>query len=361
VLAAYRGADVPCQVIGDTCAGPEVTVHIGDEAVLNGDVRDLRDLWEETSFRLDSLQANPECVERERTSLRDRTGPTYQVPFEPRPTPAALLSGERPRVAILREEGSNGDREMTSAFFTAGFEPWDVAVSDIAAGRVGLEQFRGVVAVGGFSYADVLDSAKGWAGVVRFNDGLRQQFANFYQRDDTFSLGICNGCQLLALLGWVPWTGIADTEQPRFIQNSSGRFESRFSTVRIEESPAIMLGGMAGSILGVWVAHGEGRAYFPSSDVLARVRAKGLAPVRYVDDAGEITEAYPFNPNGSPSGIAALCSPDGRHLAMMPHPERAFLTWQWPWMPNELRGLTTSPWLRMFQNARAWCSGQAWL
>jgi phosphoribosylformylglycinamidine synthase len=229
-------------------------------------------------------------------------------------------------------------------------------MTDLLEGKISLDEFRGVAFVGGFSYADVLDSAKGWAGAIRFNKRLYDQFQSFYQRPDTFSLGVCNGCQLMALLGWVPWEGIPVRIQPRFIQNRSGRFESRFSTVRILASPSIMLKGMEESILGVWVAHGEGRLYFPDDQMLRDTIAKDLAPIRFVDDSGEFTESYPMNPNGSPLGITALCSPDGRHLAMMPHPERAFLKWQWAYMPEDWReSLEVSPWLRMFQNARQWC------
>ena len=263
-----------------------------------------------------------------------------------------------PKIAIMREEGSNGDREMTSAFYQAGFEVWDITMTDLLEVRANLEDFRGIAFVGGFSYADVLDSAKGWAGVIRFNKRLYEQFHRFYERPDTFSLGVCNGCQLMALLGWVPWKGIPDKIQPRYIQNKSGRFESRFSTVHILPSPSIMLRGMEGSTLGVWVAHGEGRLYFPEKDMLQEVIEKNLVPIRFVDDNGEITETYPFNPNGSPLGITALCSPDGRHLAMMPHPERTFLKWQWPYMPEDWKKtLKASPWLKMFQNAREWCAG----
>ena len=245
---------------------------------------------------------------------------------------------------------------MTSAFHHAGFEVWDVTMTDILGGRVSLDAFRGVVFVGGFSYADVLDSAKGWAGVIRFNKSVFEQFERFYARPDTFSLGVCNGCQLMALLGWVPWKGIPDTIQPRFIRNRPGRFESRFSTVRILQSPAVMLRGMEDSVLGVWIAHGEGRLHFPDREMIQEVLDQGLAPVRFVDDNGEFTETYPFNPNGSPQGITALCSPDGRHLAMMPHPERTFLKWQWAYMPEKWkRDLDASPWLRMFRNAQAWC------
>jgi len=273
------------------------------------------------------------------------------------PTPKTLLEAHvKPRVAIIREEGSNGDREMTSAFYSAGFETWDVMMTDLLANRVDLSDFRGVVFVGGFSFADVLDSAKGWAGVIRFNEGLWKQFQDFYARPDTFSLGVCNGCQLHALLGWVPWNDTPDESQPRFVKNASGRFESRFTTVRILESPAMMFAGMEGATLGIWVAHGEGRALFPNPSMLDRVEHENLAPVRYVDDDSAITETYPFNPNGSPRGVAGLCSPDGRHLAMMPHPERAFLQWQWGWTPPHWDSdLIVSPWIKMFQNAREWC------
>jgi phosphoribosylformylglycinamidine synthase len=357
VCEAFTRAEVPCSTIGRTVGEPSIRIRVADQEVLATDMRDLRDLWEETSFRLDRLQADPDFVEQERTGLRHRSGPRFVVPFEPLPTaPAILESRDKIPVAILREEGSNGDREMASAFYAAGFEPWDVVMTDLLSGRVELDRFRGVVAVGGFSYADVLDSAKGWAGVIRLNNALWQQFQDFYRRPDTFSLGICNGCQLLALLGWVPWTGIADQEQPRFVQNACGRFESRFVAVQIQQGPAVLLRGMEGATLGIWVAHGEGQALFPEPQILNRVLAEGLAPVRFVDDANQVTEAYPFNPNGSPHGIAGLCTPDGRHLVMMPHPERSFLPWQWGWMPTDLQQrLEVSPWLQMFQNARLWC------
>ena len=359
VREAFEIAEVPCHRIGSTSVEKAVQVRFNGRVVVNEDVAVLRDLWEETSFRLDRLQANPDLVEQESVGLRTRAGPSFALPFAPAPTAAALLErDDKPRVVIIREEGSNGDREMTSAFYAAGFEPWDVVMSDLLNGRVDLRDFRGAVFVGGFSFADVLDSAKGWAGVIRFNKDLWRQFEEFYARPDTFSLGVCNGCQLMALLGWVPWRGIADEMQPRFVQNASGRFESRFATVRIQRSTAIMLRNMEEATLGIWSAHGEGQAFFPSTKILEQVEKEGLAPVRFVDDDGEVTEQYPFNPNGSSSGIAALCSPDGRHLAMMPHPERTFLTWQWGWMPEEWkRNLAVSPWLKMFQNAREWCEG----
>jgi len=357
VVEAFRSQDVSCVSIGRAVGSPVIRIACRGTPVLEGSMRDLRDVWEATSFQLERLQANPDCVEQEERGLRDRSAPPYRLSYDPETTAPKLLALKlKPKVAILREEGSNGDREMASAFYAAGCEPWDITMSDLVRGRVSLADFRGVAFVGGFSFADVLDSAKGWAGVIRFNDGVREQFDVFRDRRDTFSLGVCNGCQLSALLGWVPWSGIGDLGQPRFIQNASGRFESRFATVRVLESPSILLRGMAGSTLGIWVAHGEGRAYFPDRAVLDRVEAESLAPVRFVDDANDVTQEYPFNPNGSANGIAALCSPDGRHLAIMPHPERTFLKWEWPWMPEEWkRDLRASPWLRMFQNARQWC------
>lgn len=356
ILGTLKDNRVPCVVIGATARKPRIKISLAWKAVLDEDMRLLRDIWEETSHQLDLFQRNPENIREERRNSYDRKGPSFKVPFTPSPTDSSLLKrADRPKVAIIREEGSNGDREMASAFSLAGFEPWDVVMTDLLEGRVSLDPFRGVVFVGGFSYADVLDSAKGWAASIRFNRKLWDQFELFYQRADTFSLGVCNGCQLMALLGWVPWRGIADELQPRFIHNRSGRFESRFSTVKIVQSPSLMFRGMEGSVLGIWVAHGEGMAYFPDS-ALYKEAEFGLAPLRFVDDEARITEAYPFNPNGSPAGIAGLCSPDGRHLALMPHPERTVLPWQWGWMPEHLkRSLTASPWLRMFQNAREWC------
>jgi phosphoribosylformylglycinamidine synthase len=357
VLETFAEANVPCVAIGTVVTGPSVSVRCSGTEVLAADVRFLRDTWEATSFEIDRLQANTYLVREERDGLHKRTGPKYSLPYTPEPTPAAVINSDnKHKVAIVREEGSNGDREMASAFFAAGFEPWDVAMSDLLAGRVTLDGFRGIAFVGGFSYADVLDSAKGWAGVIRFNDGLWRQFEEFYDRPDTFSLGVCNGCQLLALLGWVPWRGIGEQTQPRFIRNKSGRFESRFATVQIQHSPAIMLRGMEGATLGIWVAHGEGRVLFPDSTLLLSVETEHLAPLRFVDDDGQVTETYPFNPNSSDHGITALCSPDGRHLAMMPHPERTVFKWNWGWMPEDWkRDLQVSPWLRMFQNAREWC------
>ncbi|CAN6287048.1 unnamed protein product [Urochloa humidicola] len=366
VKKKLEAAGVSANVIGEVTSSPEIEVFVDGNLHLKEKTSELRDLWEETSFQLEERQRLKSCVKLEKEGLKSRTSPSWSLSFTPKFTDEKLLTApSKPKVAIIREEGSNGDREMAAAFHAAGFEPWDITMSDLLAGKSSLTEFRGIAFVGGFSYGDVLDSAKGWAASIRFNQPLIQQFQDFYHRPDTFSLGVCNGCQLMALLGWVPGSDVGgslglggDRSQPRFTHNESGRFECRFTSVSIGNSPAIMFKGMEGSTLGVWSAHGEGKASFPDENVLATVVKSNLAPVRYCDDANNTTEIYPFNPNGSSLGIAALCSPDGRHLAMMPHPERCFMMWQYPWYPKEwqVEKSGPSPWLQMFQNAREWCS-----
>ena len=352
-------AQVPLSVLGASTAKKAITIQYNGNLVLDESMALLRQWWEETSYQLELLQADQACVEAERINCVDRSGPAYKLSFSPQPTAVSILSAkDKPKVAVLRDEGSNSDREMSAALYSAGFAPWDITMTDLLAGRADLAGFRGIAAVGGFSYADVPDSAKGWAATILFNERLRAQFQAFYERPGTFSLGVCNGCQLFALLGWVPWQGLEAEAQPRFVHNRSGRFESRWSTVRVQPSPAIMLQGMEGLVFGIHVDHGEGRLQFPDELVLERVRVEGLAPLVYVDDQGHATEEYPFNPNGSVDGLAGLCSPDGRHLALMPHPERCFLSWQAHWLPQEMRHLAVSPWLRLFQNAYHWCMNE---
>lgn len=366
VIGKLSSSGVSSEIIGQVTATPSIELKIDGVTHLNEKTSLLRDMWEDTSFQLEKFQRLPTCVELEKEGMKFRHEPSWELSFSPSFTDSKYMNAtSKPRVAVIREEGSNGDREMSAAFYAAGFEPWDVTMSDLLKGTISLQEFRGIVFVGGFSYADVLDSAKGWSASIRFNQPLLNQFQEFYKRPDTFSLGICNGCQLMALLGWVPGPQIGgvlgaggDSSQPRFIHNESGRFECRFTSVSIKDSPAVMFKGMEGSTLGVWAAHGEGRAFFPDDGVLDHVLHRDLAPLRYCDDDGNVTETYPFNLNGSPLGVAAICSPDGRHLAMMPHPERCFLMWQFPWYPKQwnVDKKGPSPWLRMFQNAREWCS-----
>ncbi|XP_004398519.1 PREDICTED: phosphoribosylformylglycinamidine synthase [Odobenus rosmarus divergens] len=369
VLERFRAAGLRCLELGPTGdAGPHalVRVSVNGTMVLEEPVGQLRAIWEETSFQLDRLQAEPHCVAEEEQGLRERTGPSYCLPPTfPKASVPHEPGGPVPRVAILREEGSNGDREMADAFHLAGFEVWDVTMQDLCSGAIGLDTFRGVAFVGGFSYADVLGSAKGWAAAVTFHPLAGAELRRFRKRPDTFSLGVCNGCQLLALLGWVGGSPSEEAEEPDpdswpappglvLRRNLSGRFESRWAGVRVGPGPALMLRGMEGAVLPVWSAHGEGYMAFSSPELQAQIEARGLAPLHWADDAGQPTEQYPMNPNGSPGGVAGVCSLDGRHLALMPHPERAVRPWQWAWRPPPFDTLTASPWLQLFINARNW-------
>ncbi|XP_058612019.1 phosphoribosylformylglycinamidine synthase [Onychostoma macrolepis] len=359
VCQRYTDAGLVCHRIGKTSGfGPDARVRVSlcGQEVLNERLPTLRAIWESTSFQLERLQANPLCVQEEEEGLASRTQQYLKLTFDPSQTPIIKeLSSEKLCAAVVREEGSNGDREMSASLFMAGFEVWDVTMQDLCSGSITLDPFRAVVFVGGFSYADVLGSAKGWAATVTFNPKAREEFERFRNRDDTLSLGVCNGCQLMALLGWVGEREDGGSDVT-LTHNKSGRFESRFVSVGILPSPAIMLKGMEGSALGVWVAHGEGLMQFRSPEAQKKLIGASLAPLRYVDDSGTPTEIYPMNPNGSAQGVAGICSADGRHLAMMPHPERAVLGWQWAWAPQHLReSLKASPWLSMFRNAAVWC------
>lgn len=361
VFAICRSLGLPISIIGSTMAGIHGYIYHRNESIFESDIGTLRSQWESTSYQLERLQISPVCAEAEfghhANMPLSRSGEkSYQLTFTPTDTlPEVLEASDKPRVAVLREEGTNGDREMQAACHAAGLAPWDITMSDLLLGRIDLDQFQGIIFAGGFSYMDVFDSAKGWAGTILFNEKLREMFNRFYAREDTFSLGVCNGCQLMALLGWVPWKGIEGVKQPRFVHNTSGRFESRWVQVEVLPSPSVLLAGMEGTKLGVWVAHGEGLLVYPDQSIAEEVSERKLSPLAFIDLRGFRTEVYPYNPNGSPLGITALCSPDGRHLAMMPHPERCFRLWQWPWMPSAWKGLEASPWLRMFQNARTWC------
>ncbi|PIK44321.1 hypothetical protein BSL78_18828 [Apostichopus japonicus] len=408
VAKRFTDQQVPCHVIGQsTGEGSEakVLLSVDDTNVLDESMVRLRDVWEETSFQLERLQANPKCVEEESSRLSQRKSPPFKITYDldknERLSQLTEISG-KPKVAIIREEGSNGDREMIASFMMAGFEAWDVNMQDLMNGIISLAEFRGVVFVGGFSYADVAGASKGWAAAILFNDTVRCEFEAFKARKDTFSLGVCNGCQLMGLLGWVAPNvtsglnishqycksvityvtqrstrsilqfykssgvffscfalSVESSPSPQgisFTNNKSERFESRFVSVKIARSAAIMLQDMEDSVLGVWVAHGEGRIRFTNKDTEDSVINNGLIAVSFVDDSGRETTQYPQNPNGSPYGMAGLCSEDGRHLAVMPHPERATLPWQWAWMPWEWRQtVKVSPWLRMFENAYCWC------
>ncbi|XP_066999437.2 phosphoribosylformylglycinamidine synthase [Anabrus simplex] len=367
VISTFKAADVPCYIIGESTEyglQSEVKISVNGDTILKNNVLSVFQIWEETSYRLERRQANPECVKREFENVGRRKGPKYQLTFDPQkpPSPSKVLS-RAPRVAVIREEGTNGDREMAASLYMAGFEVWDVTMQDLLNKTVTADEFRGLFFPGGFSYADVLGSGKGWAASLLFHSVLRNQFQAFARRTDTFSLGVCNGCQLMSLLGWidvkaqVSQTASEGIPIPDILleHNASDRYECRFSTVRIEKSPAIMLQGMEGSVLGVWIAHGEGRFTFRNDSVRSELESNHCLAIKYVDDDGRPTMEYPLNPNGSAGGLAGVCSRDGRHLAMMPHPERCTQLWQWPWMPRDWNTkYTVSPWLRIFQNAYNW-------
>lgn len=354
VRQAFASRHVEFTVLGKTqrTGKHQLSIMAGGRAVFRQSVVALRRWWESTSTQIELRQAIPMTVREEEKSFGDGKEPKYRLTYVPE---LRDNDANRPKVAVIREEGVNGDREMVAALTFAGLDPKDVSMNDIRQGKAAsLDEFRGVIFPGGFSFADTFGSAVGWAAGVR---EAGEMFDSFFKRVDTFSLGVCNGCQLMVQLGLVPGPDVSETSRPRLLQNRSGRFESRWSTVHIRRSPSILLRGMEGSTVGVWVAHGEGRFEIPDPQVAEEIRFSELAPIRYVDQDGTSTERYPYNPNGSVEGIAALCSRDGRHLAMMPHPERAFLPWQCPWNPPQWRDHKAGPWLQMFQNARDWCLG----
>ncbi len=310
-------------------------------------------LWAETSYRLQALRDNPECAQQEFDGLLDEQDPGLhtQLTFSAAEDVSApyLNKSARPKVAVLREQGVNGQLEMAAAFHRAGFESIDVHMSDILNGDVRLKDFRGLVACGGFSYGDVLGAGQGWAKSILFNAAAKDQFAEFFARENSFALGVCNGCQMLANLREV----IPGTQAwPHFLRNQSEQFEARFSLVTVAESPSIFFAGMVGSRLPIAVAHGEGRAHWHNKDDMVALEKASLIALRYVDNHGTVTQTYPANPNGSPQGVTGLCNADGRITIMMPHPERVFRSVQHTWQTDHAH--EDSPWLRMFRNARVW-------
>ncbi len=327
------------------------------EVVLENSRTYYRTTWAQTTYKMQSLRDNPECAQQEHDVKFDTEDPglNADLSFDINEDIVADLiikdaqnaKVSNPRIAILREQGVNSHVEMAAAFDRAGFIAIDVHMSDILSGRTDLADFNGLVACGGFSYGDVLGAGEGWAKSILFNKDAKAMFKAFFEREDTFSLGVCNGCQMLSNLKEI----IPGAEAwPRFVQNKSERFEARFSLVEIQETPSIFFDGMAGSRMPIAVSHGEGRAEFSSDDAIDTANLSGTVALRYVDNYGHITETYPANPNGSPDGITALTTTDGRVTIMMPHPERVFRTVANSWHPDEWQ--EDSPWVRMFRNAR---------
>ena len=325
-----------------------LTLCLGGETIFNEARVALMQAWSATSAELQGLRDNPECAQSEFDQIaEDGEGLFAVVPFNLDDNPAApfINVGARPRMAILREQGVNGQLEMAAAFDRAGFDAIDVHMSDIIAGRATLGGFAGLAACGGFSYGDVLGAGEGWAKSILFNPAARAEFEAFFARSDSFALGVCNGCQMMSNLAEI----IPGAQHwPKFRRNLSEQFEARFTMVEVPDSPSILFAGMAGTQVPVVVSHGEGRAVFASE----ADRAQALVAMRYLDFAGQPTETYPHNPNGSPNGITGLTTADGRFTIMMPHPERVFRSVQMSWHPDNWG--ENSPWFRMFANARAW-------
>ncbi|MFZ5528963.1 MAG: phosphoribosylformylglycinamidine synthase [Pseudomonadota bacterium] len=335
-------------VIGKPNTKGVVEVWRDTKAVFSAPLEQLHKTWDDVSWRIAQLRDNPACADSEHAQIGAQNDPGMHVhlTFDPKEDVSAPFIGKaRPKVAILREQGVNSHVEMSYAMHLGGFETYDVHMSDLLGGRARLEQFQGFIACGGFSYGDTLGAGEGWARSIMFNPQLAEQFAAFFGRTDTFALGICNGCQMLAALSPII-PGAQDW--PKFTHNQSTRFEARLSQVEVLESPSIFFQGMAGSRLPIAVAHGEGFADFSQRGNEAAVKRA----LRFVDNHGAVTETYPFNPNGSPDGLTAVTTADGRFTAMMPHPERVFRNVQLSWTSGD-KG-DHSPWLRLFRNARKW-------
>jgi phosphoribosylformylglycinamidine synthase len=350
-VIAGHGLAGRARPIGQVAAGARIRIAAGGRTLIDEDRRRLHGAWSETSWRMQSLRDEPACADEEREARLDADDPglAWRLTYDPSADVAApfIGKGKRPRVAILREQGVNSQVEMAAAFDRAGFTAVDVHMTDLIDRGQELSGFAGLVACGGFSYGDVLGAGEGWAKSILFHARVRALFEDWFARTDRFTLGVCNGCQMLAALaelipGAAHW--------PRFRRNRSEQFEGRLSMVEIAETNSLFFAGMAGSQLPIAVAHGEGRATF--RDPASQDAARGLVALRYVDNRGRVATLYPANPNGSPDGIAGLVSSDGRVTILMPHPERVFRTVQNSWHPADAG--EDSGWMRMFRNARVW-------
>jgi phosphoribosylformylglycinamidine synthase len=350
-VLARHGLEALTRDIGEPRADGEVQVRINGGVAYSASRLELHRRWSEVSFRLQEMRDNPDCAREEYSRLADAADPGLHasLSYDPSEDIAAPLiaSGARPAIAILREQGVNSQTEMAAVFTRAGFDAYDVHMTDILSRRVRLGRFHGLVACGGFSYGDVLGAGEGWAKSILFNSVAREEFAAFFDRSATFTLGVCNGCQMLSALkelipgaeGW-----------PRFVRNRSEQYEARLALVRVPSSQSVLMAGMQGSVLPIAVAHGEGQAEFDVGSSAESLLHQRLVTLQYVDNREQPTEKYPFNPNGSALGLAGLCSADGRVTSVMPHPERVFRTVQHSWSPKEWS--EDGGWMRLFRNAR---------
>lgn len=339
------------QVLGSAKVGQQFIIRNQSAVVFSESRLTLRTWWAETTWQMQRLRDNPVCADQEHLAKQNENDPGLNVllTFDPQQDIAApfIAKGIKPKVAILREQGVNSHVEMAAAFDRAGFAAIDVHMTDLLAGDTRLDQFKAVVACGGFSYGDVLGAGEGWAKSVLFNERVRHEFEQFFNRNDTLSLGVCNGCQMMSnLKDLIPGAEL----WPRFVRNLSERFEARFSLVQIQQSPSLFFTDMAGCHMPIAVSHGEGQVEVNDENHLTALEAAKLVAVRYIDHFGQVTQQYPANPNGSPNGITAVTSKDGRATIMMPHPERVFRTVSNSWHPNNWG--EDSPWMRIFRNAR---------
>jgi phosphoribosylformylglycinamidine synthase len=340
-----------CRDIGTAASGTEIRLRGNGCTLYEASRLELRRAWSEVSYRMQSLRDNPECAREEYSRLLDEQDPGLHatLSFDPGEDVAApyIAGGVRPAVAVLREQGVNSQTEMAWVLSRAGFDAYDVHMSDILERRTRLGRFHGLIACGGFSYGDVLGAGEGWAKSILFNPLARDEFRAFFERDATFTLGVCNGCQMLAALkelipGAVGW--------PRFVRNRSEQYEARLVLAHVPSSTSVLLAGMHGSVLPVVCSHGEGLAEFGAGSGAGQLLEEGGVSLQFVDNRGRPTERYPYNPNGSPAGIAGVCSADGRVTSLMPHPERVFRTVQHSWAPREWG--EDGGWMRLFRNAR---------
>ncbi|NOT15049.1 MAG: phosphoribosylformylglycinamidine synthase, partial [Methylotenera sp.] len=348
IAAQFNGL---AHVIGDVTTNNQIEIKQNGNVVFSDSRTNLHRMWSETTYQMQKLRDNPASAQQEYDRLLNENdrGMFAELTFNPSENIAApyISTGVRPKMAILREQGVNGHVEMAASFDRAGFSAYDVHMSDIIAGRISLKDFSGFVACGGFSYGDVLGAGEGWAKSILFNSRARDEFSAFFNRQDSFALGVCNGCQMMSnLRELIPNA----SHWPHFVRNKSEQFEARLSMVEVLESPSLFFNGMAGSKMPIAVAHGEGFAEFSDVSKVNDVLAKKLVTMRFVDNSATPTEAYPFNPNASPQGITGLTSTDGRFSIMMPHPERVIRNVQNTWQRCD--ETEDSAWIRMFQNAR---------
>lgn len=337
--------------VGSAVADDQLLITQSGKQLLSKSMSEYRMLWAQTTYQMQTLRDNPDCAKEELEQKANVSDPGMQteLSFDLNEDIAApyIATGVRPKIAILREQGVNSHVEMAAAFHRAGFDPIDVHMSDLHSQRQSLDAFKGMIACGGFSYGDVLGAGEGWAKSILFNNQLKDMFAEFFNRSETFSLGVCNGCQMMSnLRDLIPGAAL----WPRFVTNRSARFEARFSTVKIGSSPSIFFDGMEGSRIPIAVSHGEGLAEFKNESHINELKNASLNALAYVDNFGDVASQYPSNPNGSPDGMTGFTTHDGRSTIMMPHPERVFRTVTNSWHPADWE--EDGPWMRMFRNAR---------